>query len=135
MNGDVLTDLSLEAFFQRHCDNNRLFTIAASERIHVADYGVLHCGADQVLSGFSEKPSMRYLVSMGVYAVNRGVLEFVPPDEKFGFDDLMHYCLQHKHQVDVDTHTGYWLDIGRPDDYRKAMDDYDTLKPHLFPDE
>jgi NDP-mannose synthase len=135
MNGDVLTDLSLRTFFEDHRRGGRLFTIAASERIHVADYGVLHAGADDTLTGFSEKPSMRYLVSMGVYAVSRQVIDIIPPERKFGFDDLMNDCLNNGRMVNIHKHGGYWLDIGRPDDYKKALDDYDTLKAQLFPDE
>jgi NDP-mannose synthase len=133
MNGDVLTDLSFRALFDRHVSAERLFTIGACERIHVADYGVLHRDDDGTLTGFSEKPAMRYLVSMGVYVVNRAVLDAIPPDTKFGFDDLMHAFLKAGRPVHVDKHEGYWLDIGRPDDYHKAIEDYDELKSRLVP--
>jgi NDP-mannose synthase len=135
MNGDVLTDLSFSCFFRKHQETRRLFTISAAERTHIADYGVLHTNGEQILTGFSEKPPICYLVSMGVYAVNRAVLEIIPPETKFGFDDLMYDCLKNGRTVHIEKHTGYWLDIGRPDDYKKALDDYDTLKPQLFPDD
>jgi NDP-mannose synthase len=136
MNGDVLTDLSLGGFFEDHRSANRLFSIAAAERTHTVDYGVLYDGdGGGLLADFKEKPSMHYLVSMGVYAVNRDVLAGIPPDQKYGFDDLMYDCLRNRRPVHIHRHQGYWLDIGRPDDYRKAMEDYDGLKGSLLPDD
>jgi NDP-mannose synthase len=132
MNGDVLTDLDLHQLYYNHVADKRLFTIAAARRTHIIDYGVLHVTDDGLLSGFSEKPKANYLVSMGVYMVNRAILEHVPPDVKYGFDDLMLALIAAKHGVHVFTYEGYWLDIGRPDDYMRAVDDFEHLGPQLL---
>ncbi|EMG00594.1 hypothetical protein LEP1GSC123_1330 [Leptospira borgpetersenii str. 200701203] len=34
--------------------------------------------------------------------------------------------------VSVQPHEGYWLDIGRPDDYEKAIEEFETMKNTLF---
>ena len=67
MNGDVLTDLNFRAICETHVSSRRLFTIAAAPRTNIIDYGVLEVDRENRLSHFSEKPSHRYLVSMGVY--------------------------------------------------------------------
>jgi len=128
MNGDVLTDLNLRSLVSRHIAEKRLFTIAASWRTQTADYGVLHADENFTLTQFEEKPTSRYLVSMGVYVVSRSVLANVPDDQKFGFDDLMLSLLAQGKKVHVHPHDGYWLDIGRPDDYMKAIDDFEKGK-------
>src|SRR5215469_13960837 len=74
MNGDVLTDLDFEELYCRHSSESRIFTIAASSRTHIVDYGVLQVNEAQHLTGFDEKPVTHYLVSMGVYVVNRTIL-------------------------------------------------------------
>ena len=135
MNGDVLTDLDLDELYARHVQDNRLFTIAASERRQLIDYGVLSTDSNNLLTAFSEKPQIDYLVSMGVYVVNRRVLDIVPEDTKFGFDDLMRACLQNGTKVQVERHRGYWLDIGRPDDYARAVDDFEQLRWQYLDDE
>ncbi|MBV8452670.1 MAG: NTP transferase domain-containing protein, partial [Deltaproteobacteria bacterium] len=112
MNGDVLTDLDLGNFLQRHVTERRLFTIAAARRLQLIDYGVLQIDLSNALTGFREKPQLEYLVSMGVYAVNRTVLDFVPTDTKYGFDDLMNSLLKMAKPVMVEPFDGYWLDIG-----------------------
>jgi NDP-sugar pyrophosphorylase family protein len=128
MNGDVLTDLNVRSLISRHIAEKRLFTIAASWRTQTADYGVLHADENFRLTRFEEKPTTRYLVSMGVYVVSRTVLNDVPDDQKFGFDDLMLSMLAKDKKVHVHPHDGYWLDIGRPDDYMKAIEDFEKGK-------
>lgn len=132
LNGDVLTDLDFGALLERHGREGRFFTISAAQRTHTIDYGVLESGNCGRLERFVEKPTSNYLVSMGIYGVSRGVLDMVPPRQKYGFDDLMRDCLAQGRPVHVDRHDGYWLDIGRPDDYARAAEDYATLKPLLL---
>jgi NDP-mannose synthase len=126
MNGDVLTDLQFRAFLDRHSAGNRLFTIAAARRTEVTEYGVLHIDGGGQLSGFEEKPVKSYLVSMGVYGFTRSLLAGVPPGQKYGFDNLMGDMLARSRPVQVEEHPGYWLDIGRPDDYARAIEDFES---------
>jgi NDP-mannose synthase len=133
MNGDILSDLNFAAFAESHVKEGRLFTISAARREQIIDYGVLQAGKDNHLSGFQEKPKIPYLVSMGIYCLKREVLDFVPADQPFGFDQLMLKLLDERQAVKVTTHGGYWLDIGRPDDYQKAIDDWPSLGPAIMP--
>ena len=131
MNGDVLTDLNFRQLCSDHVRENRLFTIAAAQRKHKVDYGVLHVNGGE-LAGFEEKPSVEYRVSTGIYAVSRRVLEFIPADTKYGFDNLMRDMLAGGHRVHVAPHDGYWLDIGRPDDYMQAIDEFGNRKEQFL---
>lgn len=128
MNGDVLTDLRFADFLDRHADAGRLFTISAARRTEVTEYGVLHADASGMLRGFEEKPVTSYLVSMGVYGFNRALLANVPRGRKYGFDDLMGDMLARSQPVRVEEHDGYWLDIGRPDDYARAVDEFESAR-------
>ena len=132
LNGDILTDLDMGALLKAHVAAGRLFTIAAAERNHTIDYGVLHVNSSGTLAGFSEKPQVKYLVSMGIYAVDREALSMVPPGSKYGFDDLMRDMIAQGKPVHVQKHSGYWLDIGRPDDYRQAIDEFEQHKERLL---
>jgi NDP-mannose synthase len=132
LNGDILTDLNMAAFLEEHIGSGRFFTISAAERAHTIDYGVLETDGFGMLTGFSEKPAVKYLVSMGVYAVNRDLLDLVPERQTYGFDHLMRDMLLQKKSVHVARHCGYWLDIGRPDDYAQAVEEFETQKSRLL---
>jgi NDP-mannose synthase len=127
MNGDILTDLAYDEFLTRHIQEGRVFTIAATAREQTIDYGVLRITSDQYLCGFEEKPTIPYLVSMGIYGVSRRVLDFIPANQTFGFDQLVIDLIARQLPVRVEQHCGYWLDIGRPDDYEKAIEDWPKL--------
>ena len=123
MNGDVLTDLDFNLFYAEHVNRKSNFTIAAHRRLDTVLYGVLHKNENSELIGFEEKPTNKYLVSMGVYMMNKKNLEYIPKDTFFGFDHLMNALIDEKILPYVYEFDGYWLDIGRPDDYEQAVVD------------
>lgn len=126
-NGDILTDLDFAEFYNYHVERKNLFTVSSCLRKQTIDYGVLEC-ADGKLHGFQEKPTHYYEVSMGVYAVNRRVLDFIPPGRSYGFDDLMQDLMAANLRASVRKYDGYWLDIGRPDDYAQAIREFEQMK-------
>lgn len=121
MNGDLLTDFPYDQFWEEHHRSEAIASIGTFRRIHPIDFGVLEIGAGGMLSGFREKPSIPYNVSMGIYAFRRDILDHVPPSGPFGFDDLILTLLRKSIGVNCYTHQGQWLDIGRPDDYERAQ--------------
>ena len=131
MNGDVLCDLDFATLLEAHVRADRLFTIAAAQREQLVDYGVLKIDDTNRLIGFVEKPRNQYLVSMGVYCVSRRVLEWITPGKAFGFDELMLKLIAAGERVHVEAHNGYWLDIGRPDDYQRAIEEWPRIQQRV----
>lgn len=134
MNGDVLTDLNFDQFYNFHKGQGQIFSIAAKSRIEKSEYGVLDLNTDNYLTGFREKPEYHYTVSMGIYMAKKAVLEYIPDNTAFGFDHLMLELLDKKQPVFIHKHDGYWLDIGRPDDYIQAIDEFDQFKSKFIPE-
>ena len=131
MNGDILTDLNFAKFYDSHLNNKSLFTIGANKRLQPIDYGVLESNEKGFLKSFIEKPKNEYLVSMGIYMANKKIKNYIP-NAYFGFDNLMLDLLSEKMPVRLYEFNGYWLDIGKPDDYIKAIEDFETLKDKLL---
>ncbi len=128
MNGDILTDLDFAGFHDKHIENSRLFTISSFLRVQNVDYGVLKTDPNDCLVGFHEKPNDTYQVSMGIYMVNRRVLSQIVDGRTYGFDNLMHDLMRSNLPIHVERFSGYWLDIGRPDDYMQAIEEFESLK-------
>ena len=124
MNGDILTDISYEELFQFHIDNKNLITVGGYERSDKQEYGILEINDEKDLIGFKEKPILNNLVSMGVYIMNKRILEYIPKNTFFGFDHLMLKLISNNELPKVYPYKGLWLDIGRPDDYEKASEIY-----------
>jgi NDP-sugar pyrophosphorylase family protein len=132
LNGDVLTDLDFSDFFSDHISHNRLFTISSYLREQFIDYGVLETDAKGELRKFCEKPTKRHEVSMGIYMVNRNILRYLPKSGPYGFNDLMLELLKRRKTVNVKRFNGYWLDIGRPDDYQQAIEEFSAYKSRFL---
>lgn len=128
MNGDILTDLDFGRFYSDHVDKNTLFTISSYRREHINLYGVLEKNENNDLIGFAEKPKNQFLVSMGIYMLSTEVMDFIPKNVSFGFDSLMFKFLETGKKVKIQEFSGYWLDIGRPDDYMQAIEEFEKMK-------
>jgi NDP-mannose synthase len=122
MNGDVLTTLDFKEFYDFHINSNSICTIAMYSKPVKIDLGVLEHNEDNELVDYIEKPTLNYKVSMGVYAFNHRVLDFIPNNEYFDFPDLIQLLIKKKEKVMGYNFDGHWLDIGRNEDYQNAID-------------
>ncbi len=134
MNGDVLTDLDFGAFYRSHVESGAIGTVATYQRDTKIDFGVLKYNGDRNrITGFVEKPIEHFSVSMGVYAFSRRIMDFVPEGVPFGFDHLMLKLIAEHQDVRAHPFDGYWLDIGRPDDYDRANTEFREIIGRLLP--
>lgn len=131
MNGDILCDLDYANFYAAHGKSQGDVSVSAFRREVKVDFGVLEYDERQRLSAFREKPTYTFDVSMGIYCISRRVIEVLPKGQPYGFDDLMMDSLKGRFAVDVRPFSGYWLDIGRPDDYQYADENFPLLAQRL----
>jgi NDP-sugar pyrophosphorylase family protein len=133
MNGDVLTALDYAHLMDVHREAGNVLTIASHRRVVRTEYGVLHldgpAGETRLVSGFEEKPEIPYIVSMGVYVLEPHALDFVEEDVYLDLPDLVLKLLEAGESVGSYLYEGYWLDIGRHEDYEKALIEYEQLRP------
>jgi NDP-sugar pyrophosphorylase family protein len=132
MNGDVLTDLDYSDLLHTHAMSKAPLTVATARRTVHIDFGVLDVD-DESIVGFREKPNLDYRVSMGVYGLSRSTIEPYPEGLAFGFDQLVLELLEQGRCPASYRFEGYWLDIGRPDDYDEANQSFESLRPLLLP--
>jgi NDP-sugar pyrophosphorylase family protein len=125
MNGDLLTTLDYLQLIDYHKKNKAIATVAAQKRSVDVDFGVIQKNEDERMVKYIEKPKLSYLVSMGIYVFEPRVLPLIPRGRKFDFPDLMQLLLQQEQKVAIYNSSDFWLDIGRPDDYHQAVDEFE----------
>jgi NDP-sugar pyrophosphorylase family protein len=131
MNGDILCDLDYRAFLETHIRKGCDISVSAYRRQVKIDFGVLKYDESGRLTKFQEKPSYDFDVSMGIYCINRKVIEALPCGKQYGFDNLMIDGLARGQEINIEPFSGYWLDIGRPEDYQNADDNFEMLSDRL----
>lgn len=134
-NGDVLTDLNLSELINFHHENHAVATIATHHRHVQIDLGVIELDGDYRITGYLEKPSYDYMVSMGIYVFEPRVLEYIPYRQHLDFPDLVLKLISAGEKVASFPFEGYWQDLGRPDDYEIASQDFEKMRSLFLPEE
>jgi mannose-1-phosphate guanylyltransferase len=131
INGDVLSDLSFGDLLESHAKHGAELTIATFSRTVRDELGILERDPNNRLTAYHEKPEHEYLVSMGIYVLERSVIDLIPTGQPMDFPALVQALLDSDRPVYSHSHDGYWLDLGRPDDFARANDEFGLLRPKL----
>lgn len=123
VNGDLICDLDLQKFISFHKKCGGMLTVAVTDKNVSIDLGVMDCEND-LISSFREKPVLKYKVSMGIYCMEPDILNMIPRNMPFGFDDLVHEMLRENLPIHVYQHNGFWMDLGRKEDFEQAQNVY-----------
>ena len=134
-NGDVLTTLNFSHMLAWHREKGSLSTIATHQRNVKIDFGVVHKDGDHRITGYTEKPSLEYLVSMGIYIFEPKVLSYIPHAQYMDFPDLVLKLIEAGNTVTGYPFSGYWQDLGRLDDYTQATADFNAMRTQFLPEE
>jgi NDP-sugar pyrophosphorylase family protein len=131
MNGDILTDLDYGKLVDDHRAGGSIMTIATHKRTVKIDFGVLET-VDGYVSEYIEKPTLDYLVSMGVYVMEPAVRDHLKRGEYLDLPDLVRLLLASGARVRAYPFDGRWLDIGRQDDFIEAQSRFEEHRDHFL---
>ena len=134
-NGDVLTCLPFHDLINFHREQHATATIAVHHRKVKIDLGVVQSDEFSRINGYIEKPIYDYCVSMGIYVFEPRVLSYIPRGEYLDFPDLVKKLIGGGEKVVGYHFDGYWQDLGRPDDYEVATQDFEKLRAQFLPEE
>ena len=123
MNGDVLSDIDYNKLVENHKRGGSIATIALTKRSVNIDFGVADWDETRGIVNYHEKPKIHHYVSMGIYIFEPEIFDYFQPDQHFDLPDLVLAIIKSGSRVNGYIHEGYWLDIGRPEDYEKACSD------------
>lgn len=126
MNGDLLTGLNYRNILDFHKTNNSVMTIGCSNYTSNVPYGVLEIDGVRV-KRIVEKPSYSYRVSGGIYVLNHQLLDLIPMNQYYDITNLIQEVISQDKILTAFPIEEYWLDIGMPNDFLKANEDYHQL--------
>lgn len=126
INGDVLTTLDFKALYDTHRKTKADATVAVCERSTTVSFGVVELGKDSRITGWNEKPTLRYQVSMGVNVFSRASLKLLKPGQPLGIPEFLTRIREDGGRVLGYKSKAEWLDIGRPEDYEAAQALFDS---------
>ena len=126
-NSDLLTNLNYEDFYLDFLKNDADISMVTIPYEVVIPYGVIKQKQNQI-QGIQEKPTYTYYCNAGIYLMKREVLASIPKNTFFDAIDLITDELSRKKKVISYPFSGYWLDIGKPEDYKRAQTDIKHIK-------
>ncbi len=126
-NSDLLTNLDYEHFFLDFLSQDAdLAVVTIPYQVNIP-YAVLETLNGNVKS-FKEKPTYTYYSNGGIYLMKKSALQFIPKGKFFNATDLIEILIEDMKKVVSYPLSGYWLDIGKHEDFEKAQNDFKQIK-------
>ncbi len=132
MNGDILTDLNYNEMVTFHEKSGAFATLGLYQKRVLIDLGVIESDKSDEIRNYIEKPKMEYKVSMGIYVFHPGVKDYIPSGVRIDMPDLIKDLIDDKKKIMGYHFDGYWLDIGRYDDYQSAIELFEREKDRFL---
>jgi len=126
INSDILTNINYEEYFLDFLNQDADFSVLTIPYAIDIPYAILETENRHILN-LREKPTYTYYSNGGIYLLKRELLDYIPEDEYFNATDLIDILIKDRKKVISFPHLGYWLDIGRHEDYLKAQRDIKTI--------
>jgi dTDP-glucose pyrophosphorylase len=128
MNSDLLTTIDFAEFYDTFISSNADMAVAATSYHVDIPYAVLEVEENNnIVQSLKEKPRYTYYSNAGIYLLKKNTLSYIPDDEIFDSTDLMEKLIKNGKKIITYPILGYWLDIGKLDDYKKAQEDIKHL--------
>ncbi len=133
MNGDILTTLNYKDLYKTHMKKKNDITISTYKKEIKIDLGVIEIDIDQ-FKDYIEKPTYYFDVSIGIYFMNRNVVDLIPKGDFMNMPDLILKARDYNKPISCYLADYYWLDIGRVDDYELAVKIFEEKREIFLPD-
>lgn len=122
MNSDLFTNIDLELFYRQFIENKADMSVACVPYDVNIPYGIFEFDEKHRVVGLTEKPSYNYYANAGIYLFKRELVDLIPKDVVFHSTDMLSMLLKKGKKVTHYSITGYWIDIGKPEDFKKVQE-------------
>ena len=127
MNSDLFTNINFEDMYRHFQENNADMSVAAVPYVVSVPLGIFELDGRNI-KGVTEKPTYNYYANAGIYLIRRKLIESIPDDTFYNATDFMEQLIANGYNVIRYPITGYWIDIGKPEEFRRAQDFVKHLK-------
>lgn len=121
MNSDLLTNADVEGLYKTLLNEQADMAVASTEYKVDIPYAIFETDGNQV-TDFKEKPSKIYHANAGIYILKKELIREIPKNTFFDITDLMENLVRAGGKLVYSPILGYWIDIGKPADYKQAKD-------------
>jgi len=126
-NADLLATVDYGEMLDAHIASEASATMAIREYEYQIPYGVIETGTDEKIQALKEKPIHKALVNAGMYVISPEALEYVPDDHFVDMPELFSEFVSAGLTAICHRVHGYWLDIGRHEDFYQANADFTEI--------
>lgn len=128
MNSDLLTNIDFTDFFKTYQESEADMAVAATSYHIDVPYAVLEVGDNKQVKSLKEKPRYTYYSNAGIYIIKKKLLNIIPENQFYDITDLMERVLEMNLKLVTYPINGYWLDVGKHEDFIKAQEDIKHIK-------
>ena len=121
MNSDLFTNINYEDFYLHFKEHDADMSVAAVPYDVDIPLGILNLDGRNI-TGLSEKPHFGYYANAGIYLIKKSALDLIPEDTMFHSTDLVEALIAAGRKVIRFPLNGTWIDIGTPQEFRRAND-------------
>lgn len=122
LNGDLFTTMNIRQMLQFHENRHADATIGLYREATTQQSGVITTDRLSHVIRYDEKPTTHVDISMGIYALSRRAIKLIPKNTFYNLPDLINVLIQTGKPIYGFRNRAEWLDIGRPEDYSKAVE-------------
>lgn len=122
MNSDILTNINFRDMFEALTNQGGDMIVATTAYDVKIPYGVIETEAENIIA-LKEKPTYTYYSNAGIYILKKSIIPLIPKGGYFDATDLIELLIKNGKRVLHFPILGYWLDIGKPNDFEKAQND------------
>jgi NDP-sugar pyrophosphorylase family protein len=128
MNSDLLTNVDFSALYEKLISSNADMVMATIPYNIDVPYAIVEIDDEQRIHALTEKPRYTYYANAGIYLMKKEMISHVPKEGRYDATDLTEELIRKGYKVVSQPILGYWLDIGRHEDYAKAQNDIKYLQ-------
>lgn len=120
MNGDILTDIDVNALREFHAANGWQGTMVTRDFQYTVPYGVIRRSESGAFQGSDEKPTLSFPINAGIYMLSKSTLSQVPEDTFYDLPSLFDSFAAEPEGAGTFPHSGRWIDIGTTAELERA---------------